>query len=219
MYKGKMYIFGGECDQKVLNLNDLWTLDLESYKWNKLNCKGDVIPTERKGMSFIELNGQFYVFGGVSDRTSHADLYCFDPESNSWNQIGTKNEGPSGRADHSCVGYNNELVIIGGRNQHMYYFNDIYHILLNDGNNLMESCITIGSKKNKKNVIWNERGEVFKAFLDHKAYSDITIKVGSEKYNCHKLALVSQCRYFENIFKSNFFLEIWGLLNNNRRNI
>jgi len=205
IYEGKMYIFGGECDQKVLNLNDLWTLDLESYKWSRLKYKGDVVPAERKGMSFIELNGQFYVFGGVSDTMSYADLYSFDPESDSWSQIGTKNEGPSGRADHSCVGYNNELTIIGGRNQRMYYFNDIYHMLLNDGNHLMESFTRIENKKNKKGMIWNERGAVFKDFLDNKAYSDITIKVGSEKYDCHKLALGSQCRYFENMFKSGMY--------------
>ena len=129
IYKSKMYIFGGECDETSQHLNDLWVLNLEDYKWSKVDCKGH-IPSERKGMSFVEFKGQFYLYGGISDNGSFNDLYSFNSSTSIWNQIETKNGGPGVRADHACVAENNGLIIIGGRHQNMNYYNDMYHISL-----------------------------------------------------------------------------------------
>lgn len=56
----------------------------------------------------------------------------------------------------------------------------------------------------KKGVIYDEKAAIFKSFLNNKALSDVVIRVETQKWDCHKLVLVSQCRYFENMFKSNF---------------
>jgi len=101
---------------------------LDDYKWSKVDCKGN-IPSERKGMSFVELKGQFYLFGGISDLGSFNDFYSFNPNLNIWNQVQTKNGGPDVRADHACIAAENDgLIIIGGRHQNMSYYNDMYYV-------------------------------------------------------------------------------------------
>ncbi len=171
---------------------------IDDYKWSKVECKGN-IPSERKGMSFVEFKGQFYLFGGISDLGSLNDLYSFNPSMSIWNPIQTKNGGPCARADHACVAENNGLIIIGGRHQNMNYYNDIYHISILSSNERQE---IISTSSKKKGVIYDEKAAIFKSFLNNKVLSDIVIKVETQKWDCHKMVLVSQCRYFENMFKS-----------------
>lgn len=71
----KLLIFGGIGELKndsVINLNDLWELDLENNVWKEIKCIGE-IPSPRFGSSLFgqSNNNLFYCFGGLCDNNEY----------------------------------------------------------------------------------------------------------------------------------------------------
>jgi hypothetical protein len=63
-----MYIFGGK-DSDNNKLNDLWKLDLTSYKWEEIHLSDGYKPRERSGHSCDIIDGYMIVFGGIYEIT------------------------------------------------------------------------------------------------------------------------------------------------------
>jgi len=58
-------------------MQDLWSFNLESYKFTKLSNDGDV-PAIRNGHTMNFHDGKLYVFGGIHDITWELDdLYIY----------------------------------------------------------------------------------------------------------------------------------------------
>uniref|UniRef100_A0A0N5CD48 Kelch domain-containing protein 10 n=1 Tax=Strongyloides papillosus TaxID=174720 RepID=A0A0N5CD48_STREA len=119
---GKMYIFGGRCDEmgmfisnKDIYTNEVYVLDLEEYSWKTITKKGDG-PSGRRSHSSWVFNNRMYIFGGYYGPTnSHFDdLYEFDPKTELWRKINVIGNGPSARRRQCSVVYNNKVFIFGG---------------------------------------------------------------------------------------------------------
>lgn len=72
------------------------------------------------GNSVVNIQGNFYLFGGIRSNTSNTpvftnDTYTFSPKTNQWSKETVQNTPPAGRAYHSAVAYNNKMYVFFGQ--------------------------------------------------------------------------------------------------------
>ena len=79
-----MFLFGGTCFGDLPRC--LYSLDLKSFKWERLNSRGD-LPFTRDEHSSVLYEGNMYVFGGNVDGERVSDIYKFIFNENKWELI------------------------------------------------------------------------------------------------------------------------------------
>jgi host cell factor len=120
LHYDQLIIFGGSRGT-IERLNDVWMLDLNTFTWNMLECKG-CSPTGRSQHSADVIDDKMYVFGGMVDSTSmesirvtnelyYLDLYTFE-----WD-IYTHLLKPEPRANHATVVCDGRLYFFSGRGE------------------------------------------------------------------------------------------------------
>ncbi len=119
-----MFLFGGTA------LGDtprgLYSLDLKSYKWERLNSRGDV-PSPRDEHSAVVYEGGMFVYGGNVDGERVNDIYRFIFAENKWEIIIPFNKNcPVARAGHSAVVYRDSMFILGGKDEDNNKLNDLW---------------------------------------------------------------------------------------------
>ena len=96
----QMILFGGRRDTLFGEkpLNDLWSLDLEEFTWNRVQT--DIRPSPRlsPGMIYDPVTNRVVMFGGlvIDDRMN--DTWIFDLEQGVWSEI-ILEEVPAARSD------------------------------------------------------------------------------------------------------------------------
>eukprot|EP01038_Epipyxis_sp_PR26KG_P005447 gene5447-7540_t len=76
-----VYIFGGYggLGYSRRDLDDLYTLNIYTWVWTKVNAKG-VPPEKRSGHQACAIEKKIYIFGGSSSSTQFQDMYVLDTE-------------------------------------------------------------------------------------------------------------------------------------------
>ena len=82
-----IYIFGGYggANYSRRDFNDLYTLDISKWKWNKVKTTG--APSPRSGHQCAVVNDKLFVMGGWCASQQFHDIYCLDPNSLLWEKI------------------------------------------------------------------------------------------------------------------------------------
>eukprot|EP01062_Namystynia_karyoxenos_P036373 TRINITY_DN2648_c0_g1_i1.p1 TRINITY_DN2648_c0_g1~~TRINITY_DN2648_c0_g1_i1.p1 ORF type:complete len:551 (+),score=144.27 TRINITY_DN2648_c0_g1_i1:105-1757(+) len=139
VHKSTMYVFGGVAEREggshTLWLNDLWTLDLESWRWAQVRCRGGMIPDTRKGHTAVATRRSMVVYGGgQDDQTMHGDLWEFVFATQKWLQRSTTGHTPQARMYHVAVmGPANRMIVFGGRaDTTPGFLNDVFEIDLSN---------------------------------------------------------------------------------------
>ena len=84
IYENAMYVFGGKDDDNN-KLNDLWKLDLNSYKWSLIKPSDNILPRERSGHSCDIYESYMVIFGGIFEITKELnDFHLYDFRKNRW---------------------------------------------------------------------------------------------------------------------------------------
>jgi len=194
--KDKMYVFGGYYPQQIsgVYLNEVLRLDFGSLRWEKLEPKG-VPPIARDAICVQEHDQDIYIFGGRGKDGSFNDIFSYDMFENTWNQIQPRNVGPTPRISYSAVVYKNDLIIWGGGAPSGCY-SKIFRLKLKKDENE-----NMGRLERLKRISNND-AKIMKLYAFNEQFSDVTFIVEGEKFNCHKVILSSQCKYFENMFLS-----------------
>ncbi|KAI8080017.1 uncharacterized protein BX664DRAFT_303192 [Halteromyces radiatus] len=122
-------LYGGE----PLTANDPWDphfylLNINNRQWTRVQMAG-TIPPERSGHSAVTVGGIMYIWGGQQNGRYYNELLAFNtssyPENPHWELVHNGKDGPTGRAGHVSVVYDNRLYVFGGSDgEHMY--NDIW---------------------------------------------------------------------------------------------
>ena len=100
--------------QEKKRLNDVWALDLSSFKWFKQACQGTA-PRPRDKASAAVCAGVMVIFGGHTQGKRLNDLCVLDLSSFSWSSWTSVMGQPSPReAAALCVGHGNLLFLHGG---------------------------------------------------------------------------------------------------------
>jgi hypothetical protein len=115
LYNGQMVIFGGRDDDGYKN--DVWTLDLTTYKWKQQSTTG-TSPDPLGSPSSVLYNDQMVIFGGftTNGNKSKNDVWTLDLTTYEWTKQEPTGTNPSARYGHSSILYNGKMVVFGGYN-------------------------------------------------------------------------------------------------------
>lgn len=130
-------IFGGFSHGKYLN--NIHYFDIAKNEWSFENYDGKAnLPRGRIGHTSTLVNDKFlYVFGGqTNDGLYLNDLWKFNLEDHTWEEIIVKSEIPKARSGHSAV-YNdstNCIYYFGGKTGNIQEVNELWKLDINKHN-------------------------------------------------------------------------------------
>lgn len=111
----KLYVFGGE-DPNRKPLDELWTLDLTTWTWDKPTVSGDP-PCPRSSHTAVTHRGRYMIiFGGGSVSNCYNDLVVLDTQTLSWLRPETDGPLPPIRAGHASAVLGSLMYLVGGGN-------------------------------------------------------------------------------------------------------
>lgn len=110
-------LYGGTGLEIVSNSNKLYTFNLKTYQWKKINVIGDTLPTFY-GASLTICNDSVFIFGGTTGFSFSNSIYKFtftSDEEGKCELMYTIGAKPSPRYKHKAVLLKNRYIfIIGG---------------------------------------------------------------------------------------------------------
>jgi N-acetylneuraminic acid mutarotase len=109
----EIYLFGGRNAEKV-ELGDFWKWNIRSHEWTKLSPAFSG-PTGRSYHGTVAVQDKLYVFGGCSAAGRQNDLWCYDPETNTWIEMPSAG-APSARGGPAVVATESEIYVFYGFN-------------------------------------------------------------------------------------------------------
>lgn len=110
-YHDKLYVFGGK-DKSGAFLNDVVVIEPLQNKVTTLSISGTK-PPARCGHSAVLYHGKLYIFGGKGMKGLLNDLWAFDLEGYTWNQLAIDGTASS-RRSHIAVLMGAHMLLIGG---------------------------------------------------------------------------------------------------------
>lgn len=121
--KEYILIFGGrsstERRSEFIALNDLYSINTETWESVKLECNGDIPSPRFSHTSICIENGQkMLIFGGFDGTKAFNDVYIFDFKFKTWKYIECQGEIPNPMFSHSSclIHINNKeyMIVLGG---------------------------------------------------------------------------------------------------------
>lgn len=117
----KVYVFGGQVEGFFMN--DLVAFDLNQLqsptnRWEFLipnEAQGIAIPPPRTNHTIITYNDKLYLFGGTNGYIWFNDVWCYDPDTNSWSELPCIGYIPASREGHAAALVDDVMYIFGGR--------------------------------------------------------------------------------------------------------
>ncbi|CAE7253675.1 ODA11 [Symbiodinium microadriaticum] len=84
----QLVLFGGHggIGYQRKAFNDVWTLNLDSFRWAELTCHGNP-PAPRSGHASFQKDGFVFVFGGWNGESQFNDLFMLDVENKDWSDL------------------------------------------------------------------------------------------------------------------------------------
>ena len=81
-----IYLFSGNCCN--ININLLWSFNLNEMKWKSINPNSHYIPEARSGHTGIIYKSKYFIFGGRTlINNIMGDLEIYNIENNTWTQL------------------------------------------------------------------------------------------------------------------------------------
>mmetsp|Transcript_7679 Transcript_7679/g.7086 ORF Transcript_7679/g.7086 Transcript_7679/m.7086 type:complete len:306 (+) Transcript_7679:36-953(+) len=98
----KVYIFGGHggVNYQRLAYNDLYSLDLDTQQWERLDPVNNP-PDPRGGHSMFAIGRMIYIYGGWNSESQYNNIIMFDLDKLEWSDPDIYNEIP--RWNHSSI--------------------------------------------------------------------------------------------------------------------
>lgn len=120
LYENYIYIFGGFVKNR--EVPEIIKFDLETRHWEPIT----EFSFKQIGHTAVLNEDKIYLFGGKNVSQLSNDLFEFDINSKTLKQIEVKGSKPPARYNHSCVYFDNQLFIYGGKNNSKSLFNDLW---------------------------------------------------------------------------------------------
>lgn len=75
LWKGKIYIYGGQSFKQNIHTSELWVWDCSLEKMERVNTKNTPVPRNSHGACIDPIKGAMYIFGGANDGGLLGDLH------------------------------------------------------------------------------------------------------------------------------------------------
>ena len=95
-YNNNFYIFGGRYDYSNY-CNDLFQLNIQTFKWKKINNLNNNFPSKRSRYMIYQNQSIIILFGGQEGRSYFNDFYLFSCISNQFQKLNIINDIPEPR--------------------------------------------------------------------------------------------------------------------------
>jgi len=128
IHRHHMYIFGGY--EGGARVNKFHRFDFLNLLWQEVIAVEGSPPSPRDRHTGAVVADRLLVFGGYDGVHRTNDLYLYNFEGSSWEQVEKSNpdQWPSARHSHSAVSYGDSMYIFGGYDG--AYKNDLYRFNL-----------------------------------------------------------------------------------------
>jgi hypothetical protein len=113
---GSVWIFGGTSLRTGQLTNSIIRYDVEQQEFDTVDpIGGGTVPKKRRGHSSVIIGNSMYIFGGADESDKPLqDIWRFNFDARTWNEIQPNGEIPQARYHHSSVASYNRLFIYGG---------------------------------------------------------------------------------------------------------
>ena len=98
---------------KGIGLTDLWSFDLKTYLWKKINLRGDV-PEPKNGSRAIIYGTNLLIYGGFAEPDYLDEFHSIDLLTGNVSFIETQGEHPGPRSTPLLMIYKEKLYLWGG---------------------------------------------------------------------------------------------------------
>jgi N-acetylneuraminic acid mutarotase len=86
-----MIVFGGFLSGTIGKYSSsLFSLDLEKLEWTEIAIMGKLRPPPRANTAMVVLDQTLMIFGGSDLSAKFKDLWRFNLEGNTWEQVATE---------------------------------------------------------------------------------------------------------------------------------
>lgn len=113
----QVILFGGRGAGSITGdlKNDMWTLDMETHRWQEINTSSGSSPRLSPGLVYDPAHHQLILFGGYSNQGRIKDTWLFDLASFEWEEVSPA-LSPTARSDMGMAydGTNHIAVLYGG---------------------------------------------------------------------------------------------------------
>jgi len=195
--KGKMYIFGGYSTFSEAYSNEIFSLDFATMQWELLVPLGNTI-SPRSGTSVSQQGDTVYLFGGYTIKGHSSDLFSYNIRENYFEEILFQSVNPIQKAYHQSILYRNGLIIWGGKSK-KDISSSIFRIDLGE-KAIDQDEISKDFNKPRQSKYINQ----MKGMLYNRKLSDVCFEVQGQEFPCHRIVLAARCKYFDNMFSSDW---------------
>ena len=122
--------------------NNTYRFNTAANTLSQIETKGNH-PEPRSDHCAAVLNGQMYIFGGISGENQFNDIWKLDLNNYSWARIEARGESPTKIIGHDSTAVGNYILIYGGNNEISYENTNMW--LLDTQN---ESWVKLGDNMN-----------------------------------------------------------------------
>ena len=120
-YGNKMYVFGGGLYDPPPGDIDVYCLDVELLKWERVKCHGQIPPSRiaHTAVQYSTGDHRVFLFGGRDHTGSRlSDLCEYNLITHTWKELPPQPNQPDPRDFHSAAMRDGEMFIFGGSNGH-----------------------------------------------------------------------------------------------------
>lgn len=113
---GSVWIFAGTSLRTGQLTNSIIRYDVDQQEWDTVDPVGSgPVPKKRRGHVAVIIGNSMYIFGGADESDKPLqDIWRFNFDARTWNEIQPNGEIPASRYHHSAVASYNRLFVYGG---------------------------------------------------------------------------------------------------------
>mmetsp|Transcript_62199 Transcript_62199/g.110881 ORF Transcript_62199/g.110881 Transcript_62199/m.110881 type:complete len:505 (-) Transcript_62199:699-2213(-) len=111
-----LYMFGGRCEGRKGDQNDLWSFSLQEGRWRRLDTPGPR-PSPRAWHTAVSWGQQMYVYRAIVNSKDNTDeLWTYSYTNNQWTGPVRPSSGPIPlpRHGHTAVLYEDSMLVFAG---------------------------------------------------------------------------------------------------------
>lgn len=180
----RMYVIGG-MDSIGRNLHDLYALNIDSLRWDRIDTNLDAVPPIA-GAAAFQFGSKLVMFGGLSDKNrpegeSTNETYVFDSLKCQWYRVAIPTMLPEVRNGHrgAVIPGTSKILFFGG--WHCRFLGDLF---------LLDTHINDNFQSSYQTTSFNKTSAFFAYDSNRRRFSIFDVEIVHKSEQCANIARV-----------------------------